>query len=133
MDEHPVILFDGGCNLCDSAVQFIIRRDPQARFRFAAMQSPAAQRLLGRQRLTEVNDATMVLIEDGEVFLKSTAALRIARRLPVVRFMMSPLILVPRLLRDMGYDFIARNRFSWFGRKGVCLLPSADVRRRFLD
>lgn len=66
MGEHPVILFDGGCNLCDSAVQFIIRRDPQARFRFAAMQSPAAQRLLGRQRLSEVSDATMVLIEDGE-------------------------------------------------------------------
>lgn len=133
MGEHPVILFDGGCNLCDSAVQFIIRRDPQARFKFAAMQSPAAQRLLGRQRLSEVSGATMVLIEDGEVFLKSTAALRIARRLPVVRFLMSPLILVPRLLRDRGYDFIARNRFSWFGRKRVCLLPSADVRRRFLD
>lgn len=133
MGEHPVILFDGSCNLCDSAVQFIIRRDPQARFRFAAMQSPAAQRLLGRQRLSEVSDATMVLIEDGEVFLKSTAALRIARRLPTVRFLISPLILAPRWLRDRGYDFIARNRFRWFGRKGVCLLPSADVRRRFLD
>ena len=133
MNEHPIILFDGVCNLCDTAVQLIIRKDPEDCFRFAAMQSPAGQALLARHGLTELSAETMVLIDGTAIHLRSDAVIEIARRLPGRWSMVAWFAHVPRGLRDAGYRLVARNRFRWFGRRQACLMPSAETRRRFLD
>ena len=132
--EHPLVLFDGTCNLCHGAVQFIIRRDSQARFRFASLQSPAAARLLASLARSEpLPDSMVLLTRDGRVHLHSGAALRIARRLRFPWFLAAVFLVVPPLLRDALYRWIARNRHRWFGRRDACLLPTADLRARFLD
>ncbi|HEX9777878.1 MAG TPA: thiol-disulfide oxidoreductase DCC family protein [Geopsychrobacteraceae bacterium] len=133
MEEHPIILFDGECNLCDRAVQFIIRRDPRARFRFAALQSPAGERLLAEHGLQGLESETMVLIDRGKVYLRSDAALQISRRLSGGWPLVALLRFLPRALRDGCYRWIATRRFAWFGRKTSCLLPTPELRRRFLD
>lgn len=159
----PTILFDGVCNLCAWSVQFIIRRDPQAQFRFAALQSPAGQRLLAAHRqgvgrgqtqtsadeehtvrahprLSASNDSqgaqlldSVVLLERGRAYTRSTAALRIARRLRWPWPILWPLVAFPRPLRDWAYDLVARNRYRWFGRRSACMLPTPALRARFLD
>ncbi len=133
MNEHPIILFDGICNLCDTAVQFIIKKDIEGCFHFAAMQSPAGQALLAQHGLSELSTETMVLIDGAAIHLRSDAAIEIVRRLPGRWSMLAWFAHVPRGLRDAGYRLLARNRFRWFGQKQVCLLPSGEIRRRFLD
>jgi predicted DCC family thiol-disulfide oxidoreductase YuxK len=131
--DGPILLFDGVCNLCNGAVQFIIRRDPCGRFRFAALQSDAAKALLqsagaGAGGLPD----SMVLIEDGRLYTRSSAALRVARHLrfpwPLVRVFW----IVPRPLRNWMYDFVARHRYRWFGRRDQCMLPTPELQARFL-
>lgn len=132
-DSHPVLLFDGVCNLCNGAVQFIIRRDRQSTFRFAALQSDAAKSLL-QSAGADVGGLpdSMVLIEDGRLYTRSSAALRIARHLqfpwPLVRVFW----IVPRPLRNWMYDFVARHRYRWFGRRDQCMLPTPELQARFL-
>ncbi len=127
-----VILFDGVCNLCNGFVQFVIARDPNGRFQFAALQSPAARRLLGP--LSPPADAlgTVVLIEDGRAFLRSDAALRIGRGLTFPWPLAFGFVAVPRPLRDWLYELVARYRYRWFGRRDVCMVPTAELRARFL-
>jgi predicted DCC family thiol-disulfide oxidoreductase YuxK len=125
-----VILFDGVCNLCNGFVQFVIARDPAARFRFAALQSASARRLL--DGLSAVPDS-VVLVDGGRVYTRSSAALRIARGLPFPWSLARALIVVPRPLRDWVYDRVARHRYQWFGRKDVCMMPTPDLRARFLE
>ena len=129
MADFPIILFDGVCNLCSGAVQFILDRDPRGRFRFASLQSGAARRLLGGESLPE----SIVLIEEGKTSRRSTAALRIARRLRFPWPLLYAFIVVPRPLRDFVYNWIARNRYRWFGRRETCLVPAPDLRNRFLE
>lgn len=128
-----VILFDGVCNLCNGLVQFIISRDPGGRFAFASLQSDAARRLMGEVSLTDPRPDTFVLMEDGRAFTRSTAALRIARRLGFPWSLAYPLVGVPTPLRNRAYDIVARNRYRWFGKRDACMVPSPDIRRRFLD
>ena len=133
MNDPPVLLFDGVCNLCNGAVAFVIRRDPRARLRFAPLQSPAADALLAslgvaRDRLPD----SFVLVEDGRVHVRSTAALRVARRLRFPWPLLAVFLLVPRWLRDPVYDLVARNRYRWFGRREACMVPTAELRARFL-
>jgi len=133
VNDPPVLLFDGVCNLCNGAVAFVIRRDPRARLRFAPLQSPAADALLAslgvaRDRLPD----SFVLVEDGRVHVRSTAALRVARRLRFPWPLLAVFLLVPRWLRDPVYDLVARNRYRWFGRREACMVPTAELRARFL-
>jgi predicted DCC family thiol-disulfide oxidoreductase YuxK len=130
--ETPIILFDGECNLCDGTVQFILRHDAQKRFRFAALQSTAAQRLAPEDTQTEGERRSVVLIEGGKIYRKSTAALRIARHLDGLLPLLYAFIIVPRPIRDAVYSVIARNRYRWFGKKDACLLPTGELRQRFL-
>ncbi len=132
MNEHPVLLFDGVCNLCSTAIQFIIKRDSGDCFRFAAMQSPAGERLLAEHRLTDLSSETMVLIVDRSIYLRSDAALEIARQLDGAWSLMRWFSLLPRAWREAGYRRLASNRFRWFGRRRSCLMPSEENRRRFL-
>ena len=128
-----IVLFDGVCNLCNGAVDFIIDRDPQARFRFAALQSEAARPLLERCGLPAEFLGNIVLVEDGACYLRSTAALRIARRLATPWPLLYALVLVPRPLRDALYDWLARNRYRWFGKRESCRMPPPELEARFLS
>ena len=127
-----VILFDGVCNLCNGLVRFVIPRDPAARFRFAALQSPGAAELLREAGVTTPLPDSMVLVEDGRVYLRSDAALRVARGLRFPWPLAYGLIVLPRFIRDRVYDLVAAHRYRWFGRRDVCMLPTPELSRRFL-
>ena len=127
-----VVLFDGVCNLCNGSVRFIIERDPRARFQFAPLQSPAADRLIGAQVDRASLPDSIVLVDDGRLYVRSSAALRIARGLRFPWPLAWIFIVVPRPIRDWVYDLIARHRYAWFGRRDECMVPTPDVRSRFL-
>ena len=127
----PVILFDGVCNLCDSFVQWVVKRDPAGIFRFAPLQGPTAGTLLERHGLPNDEPASIVLVEEAGVSVRSTAALLIATRLKG-GFWARPLLWMPLFVRDRAYDWVAANRYRWFGRKAECMVPTADLRGRFL-
>lgn len=129
-----VILFDGECSLCNRSVQFILRRDPARRFHFAALQSAVAQSLL-RQAGQESHllPDSVVLVEQGKVTIKSTAALRIARQLSGLWPLVAVFLVVPAFLRDGVYDLIARHRYRLFGKQNACMLPSPEMQGRFLS
>jgi predicted DCC family thiol-disulfide oxidoreductase YuxK len=134
--QRPVILFDGVCNLCNSAVQWVIERDKDRRFDFASLQSDAARRELGKILGGDEIDAlpdSIVLIDSDGVHTRSSSALRIARALgsPFTLFRLG--MVLPRPIRDAIYDLIARNRYRWFGRRESCMTPTPDVAARFLD
>jgi predicted DCC family thiol-disulfide oxidoreductase YuxK len=130
-EPSHVVLFDGVCNLCNGAVQFIISHDPEARFHFAPLESDISRRLLDGRTKGTLPDS-VVLIEDGQVYTRSTAALRIVRRLKFPWPLLSAFLIVPRPLRDMVYDAIARHRYKWFGKRDVCMMPTPELRSRFL-
>ena len=132
-EPYAVVVFDGVCNLCNGFVQFVIPRDPRGRFRFAALQSQAAARLMAEAGATPGESDTVVLIDDGRAFFRSSAALRIARRLRFPWPLLYVLVVVPRPIRDWVYDLIARNRYRWFGQRDQCLVPGPGIRERFLD
>jgi predicted DCC family thiol-disulfide oxidoreductase YuxK len=128
-----MVLFDGICNLCDGFVQFVIAHDPDGRFQFGTLQSAAAQRVLALHGAPQPLPDTMVLVEDGRLFTRSTAALRIARRLTFPWPISWLLIAVPRPLRDWVYDLVARYRYRWFGKRDQCMVPTPALRSRFID
>ena len=128
---RSVLLFDGVCTLCNGSVRFIIERDPAGTFQFAPLQSNAARRVL--QDAAQPLPDSFVLVENGRLFMRSTAALRVARGLGWPWSLAYIGIIVPRPLRDWVYDLIARNRYRWFGKSDVCMVPTADVRSRFLS
>lgn len=132
-DDSFVVLFDGVCNLCDRSVQFILDRDPKQRFRFAALQSDKGQELLRNhgQSTGELN--SIVLVEGGRCFVRSTAALRIARRLRWPWPMLYAAIVVPAPVRDWIYNWVAANRYRWFGKAESCRIPTPELRNRFLS
>lgn len=132
-DEHPVVLFDGVCNLCNGAVVFIIERDPRARFRFAALQSEAAVALLAATGVRDALPDSMVLVEKGRLSVRSQAALRIARGLRFPWWLLSVFVLLPRRLRDGMYDIVARHRYRWFGKRDACMVPTPELQKRFLS
>ena len=134
--SHPfsaIVLFDGVCNLCNGAVAFIIARDRRAQFGFASLQSDAGRRLLRELSGDDALPDTFVLVEDGRMFTQSTAALRIARRLGFPWSLAALLTVLPRAIRDGAYRLVARNRYRWFGKRETCMMPTADLRRRFLE
>jgi len=134
MNEAPaVVLFDGQCGFCQSSVQFVIRRDPNARFQFAPLQSEVGK----SQALSHGIDAErldgLILIEGGKAYEKSSAALRIAGRLKWPWPIFSMLRIIPRPVRDWCYDQFAKRRYRWFGRLDTCPIPNQDWRSRFLN
>ena len=135
-EPHPVVLFDGVCNLCSASVQWIIERDPGAAFRFASLQSEAGAALLEMHGLSLPAGAdpdSVLLVDETGVHEQSDAALRIARGLGRPWSLLWGLRFVPRFVRDGLYRLVARNRYRWFGRKDACWLPTPELRSRFLD
>ncbi|MFS0614848.1 thiol-disulfide oxidoreductase DCC family protein [Lederbergia ruris] len=126
-----IILFDGECNLCNSSVQFIIKHDPLAYFRFSSIQGAEGKKLLAQYG--EADDLnSVILIENGKLYRKSTAVLRICRHLTGFWKLVYFLIIVPVPIRNLFYNFIANHRYKWFGKKQACMLPSPEIQRRFL-
>ena len=128
----PIVLFDGVCNLCNGSVQFLLKRDPEGRFRFASLQSDAGRRLMAEHGLAVDSLSSVLLIEGGRVWQESSAALRIARHLPGAWKLLRVFAAVPRPLRDAVYRWIARNRYRWFGKTETCWLPTPELKARFL-
>lgn len=129
----PIVLFDGNCNFCSGSVNFIIRNDPQATFRFAALQSESARRLLEGSGIDADASDSVVLVDGAGVHTRSDAALMIAAGLRFPWRAARLFQIVPRFLRDGVYGLVAANRFRLFGRREECIVPTPDVRRRFLD
>lgn len=127
-----IILFDGVCNFCNSTINLVISHDPHAYFHFASLQSPTGQTLLEKYNLSTEQFDTFILIENDQVYQRSTAALKVARRLSGWLPTLHRLIVVPRSLRDMVYNVIAQNRYRMFGKSDACMVPTPDVRNRFL-
>lgn len=130
---HPILLFDGVCNFCDGSVKFIIKRDPKKIFRFASIQSEAGKNLLMKFCLP-INDLnTMVMIEGDKYYTKSSAAIQITKKLSGLWPVLCISEIIPKRIRDRMYDCLARNRYKWFGKKETCMIPSRDLRDRFLE
>lgn len=128
-----LVLFDGVCNLCNGFVQFVVARDPGGRFQFGALQSASARRVLERHDTPAPLPDAIVLVDDGQLFTRSSAALRIARRLTFPWPLAYAFIAVPRPLRDGIYDLVARHRYRWFGKRDHCMVPTPALRSRFVD
>jgi predicted DCC family thiol-disulfide oxidoreductase YuxK len=133
MDDRPIILFDGMCNLCVGSVRFVLRHDRGGRFRFASLQSEAGRAIVEGHRVeSDVPDA-MGLVDGERVCWKSDAALRIAKRLGWPWRVFAVFLIVPQFVRDGVYDFIAARRYRWFGKRETCMVATEDVRARFLE
>ena len=133
MKQSSIILFDGVCNLCNSSVQFVIKHDADKKFMFASLQSTAGQLLLKQFDLPLQDFNSFILIENEKVFLKSTAALMVAKQLKGAVKLLYGFIIVPPFIRNGAYNFIAKNRYKWFGKKESCILPTAELKARFLN
>jgi predicted DCC family thiol-disulfide oxidoreductase YuxK len=128
-----VLLFDGICNLCNGAVQFIIAHDKKSKFKFASLQSAIGQSLLHKFNLDTENLTSLVLIVGDEYFIKSTAALRILKELGGIWKLFYVLIVLPTPFRDFIYDQIAKERYKLFGKRDACIVPTAELKHRFLE
>jgi len=133
-ENKKIILFDGVCNLCDGAVQFIIKHDKNDVFRFAALQSEIGKKLVEERNLNPDEIDSIILIEPGVVYYrKSTAALEISRDLSSGYSLLKNFLFIPESLRDGIYDLIAHNRYKWFGKKEQCMIPAPELKAKFLD
>lgn len=127
-----VVLFDGVCNFCESSVQFILRHDKTGSLRFASLQSEIGQQLLTAYGISHELQS-VVFVESGKAYTKSAAAFRIARYFGGWWKLLMVFSILPAFITDFGYDIIAKNRYRWFGKKDACMIPSADIRSRFLE
>ena len=132
-DNQHIILFDGVCNLCNSSVQFVINHDPNHLFNYAPLQGDTAKDLLANSDSPGLDLDSVVLVEDGKVYDRSTAALRIARKLKGGWPLLYGFIIVPKFIRDGVYNWIAKNRYRWFGKKESCMIPTPELKSKFLD
>lgn len=130
-DGKSLILFDGVCNFCNDSVNFVIDRDPTGRFLYASLQSEYGTELASAQQKPLPD--SIVLLENNKIYMKSTAALRIAAKLTGLWPLLYTFIIIPAFIRNLVYDFIAMNRYKWFGKKEECMIPAPEVRARFLS
>lgn len=132
MQNQPVILFDGVCNFCNGAVNFVLKRNKKRNILFAPLQSAAGQALKEKFNIPAGDMQSFIFIEKGKAYQKSTAGLRVCRQLWALWPICYGFILVPKFIRDGIYDWIARNRYRWFGQRDTCMIPSPEIKARFL-
>jgi predicted DCC family thiol-disulfide oxidoreductase YuxK len=130
---NGIILFDGVCNFCNTSINTIIRFDKKKYFRFAPIQSDAGKFLMEKHGLDPVKFDSVILADDDKVYVFSSAILHIARKLGGIYSLAYIFILVPKFIRDPLYKWIARNRYKWWGKKESCMIPTAELRNRFLS
>ncbi|MFK7781504.1 thiol-disulfide oxidoreductase DCC family protein [Psychroserpens sp.] len=131
--HKQLILFDGVCNLCNTSVLYVIKHDKKNQFMFAPLQSEAGKQIISKFSLdTSKTDSILLYSEEKGLSIKSTAALHIAKRLGFPRHLMSVFFIVPTFLRNWVYDFVARNRYKWYGKKDACMIPTPELTSKFL-
>jgi predicted DCC family thiol-disulfide oxidoreductase YuxK len=128
-----VVLFDGVCNFCNYWVNFAIKRDPKKKLRFTPLQGNSAKTLLAQHGISVTDMNTVIFIEKGKVYTQSSAALRIAKNLAGGWKLLYGLMIIPKFLRDAAYNIIARNRYRWYGKKDTCMVPTQELKDRFLE
>ncbi len=129
--QKPIIFFDGVCNLCNGAINFIIDRDKKGYFKFAPLQSSIAENYIP-QSVIEKTDS-IILWNSGQLYSKSTAALKISRHMDGAWKGLYAFMIIPRFIRDFVYEIIAKNRYKWFGKRDSCRMPTKDIKNRFLE
>lgn len=132
--DKKIILFDGVCNLCDSSVQYVIKHDKKDIFRFVALQSDLGQKILKHIGINPIHTDSIVLYEPGiSYYYKSTAALQISKGLSGVFTLARVFTLLPTVISDTIYDYIAKNRYKWYGKKEACMIPTSELKAKFLE
>ena len=132
--DKKIILFDGVCNLCNGAVTFIIKHDKKDTFRFASLQSEIGKKLISERGMNPEQLDSIILIDPGVAYYqKSTAALEISRELSGGYSLLKNFLFIPEGLRDGIYNFVARNRYKWYGKKESCMIPTPELKSKFLD
>lgn len=130
--NHKIILFDGVCNLCNSSVNYVIKHDKKNVFKYAALQSEIGQQLLENHNIDSKNTDSIVFINQEKVYVKSTAALHITKSLSGALPLLFGFIIAPTFIRNWVYDFVARNRYKWYGKKESCMIPTPSLKDKFL-
>ena len=132
--DKKIILFDGVCNLCNSSVQYVIKHDKKDIFRFVSLQSELGQKIVKHIGINPIHIDSIVLYEPGiSYYYKSTAALEIAKGLSGVITLATFFIILPTRIRDLIYDYVAKNRYKWYGKKESCMIPTSELKAKFLD
>lgn len=130
--EKAIVLFDGVCNFCNGSINFIIERDTKNHFQFAPLQSEIGQKLLDEYGIDKTVTDSVVLIENGRAYTHTTAALNIAKNLGVAWSLFYGFIIVPKFIRDFFYRLFAKNRYRLFGKTEACMMPTPEIRQKFL-
>lgn len=131
-DNLSIVLFDGVCNFCNGLVNFIIDNDKKDKFRFAAQQSETGQKLLNLYSIHISSSDTFYLIENKKIYSRSTGILRMFKLLPWYLSWLYVFIIIPKFIRDFLYDLIAKNRYKFFGKRETCIVPSQEIKDKFL-
>lgn len=132
--QYDTVFFDGVCNLCNGAVQFIIRHDKKSMYRFASLQSDFAKDILNKYQINITEPPqSILLLRNGKIYSESSAALRIAQKLGGSWKLLSVFLIIPEFIANGMYRFVARNRYKWFGKRDSCMIPTPELRDRFLD
>ncbi|WP_411895176.1 thiol-disulfide oxidoreductase DCC family protein [Winogradskyella sp. A2] len=132
--DKQVILFDGVCNLCNSSVLYVIKRDKKNKFLFAPLQSEIGNEIIEEFKIDTKKTDSILLFDpiNHKIYHKSSAALRIANQLNYPTKLLSIFFIIPTVLRDLVYNYIAKNRYKWFGRKDACMIPTPDLQAKFM-
>ena len=133
MPQQPIILFDGVCNFCNSAVNFVIKRDKNSALKFTTLQSNIAHQMLAHQNIPTNDLSSFVFIENEKIYTRSTAALRVCKYLTGLWPLMYGFIIVPKFIRDGIYNWVAKNRYRWFGKTKECMIPTPEIKAKFLN
>ena len=131
--NKSLVLFDGVCNLCNASVKFIVKHDKKEQFLFASLQSDVAKELLLQYNSKKITMDSIILIENNAFYEKSTAALRISKKLNGSYKLLYIFIIIPTFIRDWVYNYIAKNRYKWYGKKDTCMIPTPALKNRFLE
>ena len=131
--DETILLFDGVCNLCSGSVQFVLKRNKQANIKFASLQSKFGQKLIEKSDLPKDYFGSLVLFKNGNTLVKSDAALELSKDLSGFWKLGAVFLIIPKFIRDAVYNWVARNRYSWFGKEETCWLPEPKWQHRFLD
>lgn len=132
-NNERIILFDGVCNLCNSSVQFVIKKDTEAKFKYASLQSASGQALLKKFNLPLEQFDSFIYINSDQVYQRSAGALNVLKDLGGFWKLLYGFIIIPPFIRDFVYNFIAKNRYKFFGKRESCMIPTPELKKRFLD
>jgi predicted DCC family thiol-disulfide oxidoreductase YuxK len=133
MEEKPIVLFDGVCNFCNYWVNFAIKRDKKKKLKFTTLQGATAKQLLPQYHINPTSLSSVLFIDKGKVYTQSSASLRICKYMDGGWKLFYGFIIIPKFIRDFFYNIIAHYRYKWFGKKESCMIPTPELRERFLD